>query len=167
MVNQCLGQNEDFLLDGAILCDMVWKQRNQALFGDNTLNIDGVSAKISCLFSEHKNSNASTTRQQVPSSAQTWIPPPCLSFKIKVDAAVGPRFSSIVAVVRDRRRGLVFASTMKVNTTLPLQAEAEAIKWALSLAPAMGNECIIVESDCQYCVQLLNDLVEAPPPLVL
>ena len=51
---------------------------------------------------------------------------------------------------------------MQVNTTLPLQAEAEAIKWALSLAPVMGNECIIVESNCQYCVQLLNDLAEPP-----
>lgn len=61
MVNQCLGQKEDFLF-GAIHCDMVWKQRNQALFGDSTLNIDGVSTKISCLFSEHKNSNPSTTR---------------------------------------------------------------------------------------------------------
>ena len=68
MVNQCLGQKEDFLLYGAILCDMVWKQRNHALFGDSTLNIDGVSTKISCLFSEHKNTNTSTTRQQAPSS---------------------------------------------------------------------------------------------------
>jgi len=61
MVNQCLSQKEDFLF-GAIYCDMVWKQRNQALFGDSTLNIDGVSTKISCLFFGHKNSNPSTTR---------------------------------------------------------------------------------------------------------
>lgn len=43
-------------------------------------------------------------RQQVPSSAQTWIPLLGLSFKINVDAAMGPRFSIIVAVARDRRR---------------------------------------------------------------
>ena len=80
-----------------------------------------------------------------------------MSFKINVDAAVA----------RDRRGELVFAGSMKVNTTLPLLAEAEAIKWALSLVPAMGNDCIIVESDCQYCVNLLNDLAEppSPPPL--
>ena len=86
-----------------------------------------------------------------------------MSFKINVDAAVGPRFSSIAAMARDRRGELVFAGSMKVNTTLPLLAEAEAIKWALSLVPAMGNDCIIVESDCQYCVNLLNDLAEPPP----
>ena len=68
LVNQCLGQKEDFLLYGAILCDMVWRQRNQAIFGGNTLSIDKVSTKISCLFSEHKIFDASSTRQQVPSS---------------------------------------------------------------------------------------------------
>lgn len=111
-------------------------------------------------------------RQQVPSSAQTWIPLLGLSFKINVDAAMGPRFSIIVAVARDRRREaimlskhvsslsqggephcgvhplvierkhvlktwwtfsnrrgeLVFIDIIKVNTTLPLQAEAKAIK---------------------------------------
>ena len=83
-------------------------------------------------------------------------------FKINVDAAVGLRFSSIATVARDRKGELVFAGSRKVNTTLPLLAEAEAIKWALSLAPAMGYDCIIVESDCQYCVNLLNDLAEPP-----
>ncbi|XP_065628492.1 uncharacterized protein LOC136067104 [Quercus suber] len=120
--------------------------------------------KISCLFSEHNIPKGSTSYQQVPSSVQTWIPPPGVSFKINVDAAVGSRFSSIAAVARDWRGELVFAGSMKVNTTLPLLAEAKAIKWALSFAPAMGNECIIVESDCQYCVHLLNDMAETPPP---
>ena len=123
---------------------------------------NGVSTKISCLFSEHKTFDTSSTRQQVPSSPQTWIPSPSLSFKINVDVAVRPCFSSIAAVVRDWRGELVFAGAMKVNTTFPLQAEVEAIKWALSLAPVMGNKCIIVESDCQYCVHLLNDLVVPP-----
>ena len=65
---------------------------------------------------------------------------------------------------RETREGeLVFAGIMKVNTIFPLQVKAEAIKWALSLAPGMGNKCIIVELDCQYCVHLLNDL--AVPPI--
>ena len=85
-----------------------------------------------------------------------------MSFKINVDAAVGLRFSSIAAVDRDRRGELVFAGSRKVNTTLPLLVEAEAIKWALSFVLAMGNDCIIVESNCQYRVNLLNDLAEPP-----
>ena len=71
-----------------------------------------------------------------------------MSFKINVDAAVGPRFSSIAIVARDRKGELVFVGTMKVNTTLPFLVVAEVIKWAFFLAPAMGNDYIIVESDC-------------------
>ena len=101
MDNQCLDQKEDFWLYGAILCYMVWKQRNQSLFGDNTLNIDRVSTKISCLFFEHKISNASTPRQQVPSFFSDLDPSPSLSFKINVDAVVGSHFSFTAVVARD------------------------------------------------------------------
>ena len=80
-------------------------------------------------------------RQQVSSSTQTWIPLLSLSFKINVDTAVGARFSAIVAVARDWKEELVFIGNMKVNTTLILQANAGVIKWVLSLAPVMGNEC--------------------------
>ncbi|KAK9999465.1 hypothetical protein SO802_019068 [Lithocarpus litseifolius] len=76
-----------------------------------------------------------------------WIPPPRLDIKINVDAVVGPRYSAITAVVRDWRRELVFASSMKVNTTLPLQAKAKSIRWAISIAPALVGESVIVESD--------------------
>jgi len=61
LVNQCLRQKEEFLLYGAILCDMVWKQRNHFLFGDGSLNVDGVSTKISCLFSEQNIPKGTTT----------------------------------------------------------------------------------------------------------
>ena len=86
-----------------------------------------------------------------------------LDIKINVDAAVGPRFSTITAVVRDWRGELVFAGSMKVNTTLPLQAKAEAIKWAISLAPALAGKSVIVETDSQSVVQLLSNLAVPPP----
>lgn len=89
-------------------------------------------------------------------------PPPSLSFKINVDVVVGPCFSSIAAMARDRRGELVYLRYYESEHRPPSPTEAEAIKWALSLAPTMGNECIIAESGYQSCVQLLNDLVELP-----
>lgn len=83
---------------------------------------------------------------------QVLIPPSRLDIKINVDAAVGPRFSAIAAVVRDKRGELVFAGSIKVNTTLPLQAEAEVIRWAISLAPALVGESVIMKSDSQSVV---------------
>ena len=157
-------QREEFLLFGAILCDVIWKQRNRSLFENVALNFDGVASRISSLFIEHKNSSDSTSRHLVSAPPQVWIPPSRLHIKIKFDAAVGPRYSTIAVVVRDWRGELVFAGSMKVNTTLPLQVEAIAIRWAISLAPAIGGESVLVESDSQVVVQLLSNLA-VPPSL--
>ena len=64
-----------------------------------------------------------------------------------MDVVVGPHCSSISSIARDWRGELVFACSKRVNTILPLQAEAEAIKWALTLAANLEFEAIIIESD--------------------
>ena len=160
--NLNLGQKEEFLLFGAILCDVIWKQRNRSLFENVALNFDGVASRISSLFAEHKNSGASTLRHLVSTPPQVWIPPSRLNIKINVDAVVGPRYSAITVVVRVWRGELVFAASMKMNTTLSLQAEAKAIRWAISLAPALVGESVIVESNSHSDVQLLSNLAVPP-----
>ena len=47
-------QREDFLVFGAILCDIVWKQRNLSIFENVDINLEGVAARIFSLFVEHK-----------------------------------------------------------------------------------------------------------------
>ena len=47
--------------------------------------------------------------------------------KINVNAACNLESSFIVVVARDWRREVVFACSKRVNTTLPFQAEVEAI----------------------------------------
>ena len=103
------GQKEEFLLFGAILCDVIWKHRNRSLFENVALNFDGVASRISNLFAEHKNSRASTSRNLVSAPLQVWIPLSRLDIKINDDAAVGPRYSTIAVVVRDWRGELEFA----------------------------------------------------------
>ena len=61
-------------------------------------------------------------------------------------------------------REIVFACSKRVNTIFPLQAEAEAIKWSLTLTANLEFEAIIIESDSQVCSNLLSDLEAAPPP---
>ena len=79
-----------------------------------------------------------------------------------MDAAIGLHCSSIASVARDWRWELVFACSKRMNTILPLQAEAEAIKWALTLAANLEFEAIIIELDSQVCSNLLSDLEAAP-----
>ncbi|XP_065629740.1 uncharacterized protein LOC136067578 [Quercus suber] len=160
-MNPC--QRKDFLLFGAILYDVIWKLRNRSLFDIANLNLDGVMTRLSSLFAEHKNSRASFTTHLDSASPQVWFPPSRRDIKINVDAAVGPRFSAIAVVVRNWRGELVFAGSKKVNTTLPLQAKAKAVRWAISFAPALDGDSVHVESDSQVVVQLLSNLTLPPP----
>ena len=76
--------------------------------------------------------------------------------KINCNAAVGRRFSSIVVVAHDWRGNMVFAFSRKVNTIIPLQAEAEAILWAGQLAVLHGFPAVVIESDCKEYVHAEN-----------
>nr|XP_023903213.1 uncharacterized protein LOC112015076 [Quercus suber] len=154
---------EDFLLFGAVLCDVVWKQRNSSIFENMDINLDGVAAKIFSLFVEHKSARAPLVRFQVSASALGWVAPPRLGLKINVDAAVGPRFSVIATVTRDWRGNVVFAGSRKVNTIFPLQTEAEAVRWALSLVLNLRCGSITVETDSQVVANLSSNLATPSP----
>ena len=98
---------------GAILCDVVWKQRNLSIFENMDINLEGVAARIFSLFVEHKSAR--------PPPPPSWSFPPRHGLKINVDAAIGPRFFVIAAITRDWRGNVVFASSRKVNTTIPFK----------------------------------------------
>ena len=69
------------------------------------------------------------------------------SIKLNVDAAVGAHHSVVAVIARDWRGELVFACSKKVNTTLPLQAEAEVLLWALQLAEPLNLAPFMLEGD--------------------
>ena len=51
---------------------------------------------------------------------------------------------------------MLFAYSKRVNTTLPLQVEAEAINWALNLAANLDVDSIFIESDSKSCIDALR-----------
>ena len=156
-------QRDDFSLFGSILCDVVWKQRNRSIFENMDINLEGVVAKIFSLFVEHKSARSPLVRSQVSASTLGWSSPPRHGLKINLDAMVGPRFSIIVVVTRVWRGKVVFAGSRKVNTTIPLQAEAEAVRWALSLVSDLRCDSIYVEMDSQVVAKLLSNSSMPPP----
>ena len=127
------------------------------------INLEGVVAKIFSLFVEHKSARPPLVRSQVSASALGWSFPPRHGLKINVDAAIGPRFFVIAAITRDWRGNVVFAGSRKVNTTIPLQAEAEAVRWALSLAPNLRYDSVSVETDSQVVAKLISNTTASPP----
>jgi hypothetical protein len=77
------------------------------------------------------------------SSAAKWIKPSQGVFKTNMDAAFGSSYSVIATVTRDWRGTVVLAQSLKVNTSIPFQAEATTLVWAFNLVVAVGFECVI------------------------
>ena len=51
-----------------------------------------------------------------------------------------------------------------MNTTLPLQAKAKTIKWALLLAKNLAVVVVSIETDFMVCHDALIDPSATPPP---
>ena len=97
-----LSQKNNLLLFGAILCDGIWKLRNQVIFEDLPLRCDELIARVWKLFMEFKISRpVATSSVNINHPLQTWSPPRRLSVKINVDAAIGPNYSSLTLVAKD------------------------------------------------------------------
>ena len=154
----------NFFLFGAILYDGIWKLRNQVHFENLPLSIDDLSSRIGRLLIELKNSRFAEMVFVRPTELlHAWSPPRRFLIKINVDAAIGLNFFAVVVVARDWRGRLVFACSQKVNTTFPLQAEAEAVKWAFLLAAKLEVEGIYIETDSKICCDALLNSSQSSP----
>jgi ribonuclease HI len=69
---------------------------------------------------------------------------------------VGDVHSTIAIVARDWRGTVVLALSKKVYTTIPLQAKAEALAWALTVAADLNLKRVYFESDSKACVDSLS-----------
>ena len=76
--------------------------------------------------------------------------------KLNCDAAVGDLSSCIAVVARDWRGMLVFAISKKVNTNIPVQAEANAILLAAHIVLNFSCCNCIIESDCNVCIDAIR-----------
>ena len=144
------------MLLGPTLYDRIWKLRNQVHFENLPLSIDDLSSRIGRLLAEFKNSRfADMVFVRLMELLHAWSPPRRFSIKINVDAAIGLKFYVVVSMARVWRGRLVFACSQKVNTTFPLQFEAEAVKWALLLVAKLEAESIYIETDSKICCDAL------------
>ena len=57
----------------------------------------------------------------------------------------------------------MFACSIKVNTNVPVQAEAKALRWTISTAMKQKLINVCFESDCQVCVQSLTFSTDSVP----
>ena len=76
---------------------------------------------------------------------------------------MGPNHVAIAVVARNWRGSLVFSLSKKVYTNVPVQAEAEALRWSVYLAMDKFFSNIVFESDSQICIRAISQVDTSPP----
>ncbi|KAK7854792.1 hypothetical protein CFP56_030581, partial [Quercus suber] len=76
--------------------------------------------------------------------------------KINCHEAVSSEDSVVALIARDWRENLVFAFSCKVNTNIPVQVMAEALRWTTFITVKYNLVNVVIESDCQTCIQCLS-----------
>ena len=130
------------------------------IFEDLPLRCAELIARVEKLFMEFKDFRLiASAFVNITHPLQTWAPPRRLSVKINVDVAIGAFHSSLALVARDWKGDLVFACSKKVKTIFPLHAEAEAVRWAISLAAKLEADNVIIKTNSKIYHDAIHELI--------
>ncbi len=142
---------DSFILQGALILNVLWKARNYIVHEEGIVEVGKLMQDLGRSWKEHSAISIGSSHSRTASIGSTmWVRLDSGVTKLNCDATVGSRFSSIAVVVP------AFTLFRKVNTIIPLQAEANAILWASKLAISHGLTIVIIESDCNECVQAVK-----------
>jgi ribonuclease HI len=148
-----------FTLYGSLILDQIWKVRNLKVYEGTEVEIVKLMRNLANLDREHFMLKGFYSSSMPRVRNACWQKPLGEEMKLNCDAAMGCDFSTIAIVARDWRGTVVLALTKKVNTTIPLEAEVEALAWAVFVAADLGVERVTIESDSKSCVDCIHRVV--------
>ena len=146
---------EELILFGAPVMEQLWFARNKLIHeGKEFCSVKSLQV-VRNKFQELRFAFSSVSSVNPRRVNVNWVRPKQGSIKINCDAAEGSNHSFIALVSRNWRGDLVFALSKRVEANFPLQAEAEAIKWASRVAAGHGLARFVIESDAKTCIEAL------------
>jgi hypothetical protein len=160
---QSQDDRKELSLFGTLLLDGIWRLRNSVVFYGNKAMPEDVLKILYKSFQEHWDVRKIKFSDDRTRRFSYWSKPACGHIKINCDAAIGPSYSVIAIVARDWRGSLLFALSKKVNTNIPVQAEAEALRWSVLIAVNRKLQKVMFESDSQICINAVT-LASFKPP---
>ena len=144
------------------VCWSIWHSRNLFLFKnkkeDPQLSVAAAEAMVQS-YSRIQMPQMQGNSQQSTANQKQWKHPPEGWFKVNVDAAVRVEQQRIgMGIVIRNSRGKVIAAAIKPSKFIGKVdfAEAEAIRFGLEIAENVRCFPLIVESDSQEVVDLVN-----------
>ena len=143
----------------ALTLEEIWYLRNSVLHSKTPLELHCSIQLIQRRCHEYMATCPISSTQLVPHEPSHWAPPPppgCI--KLNVDAALSCSKVAVAVVVRECS-GLVCGVWVKtISLCSPLQAEAEAILWAVQIALKEGWSYVSIEGDSKTCMDYLSPL---------
>ena len=149
-------QRSCFTLYGALLMDLIWKMTNKVVHEGQTVSIADLRRGIIRLFFERLSMVKDMTLKLNNRHNPRWSKPNQGCIKINCDAAIGNSHSVLAIVARDWRGNLLFAHSKKGHTNIPVQAEAEALRWVIRVAFHCNIQKLIIEGDSKVCIEAIS-----------
>ena len=158
-------QHWTITLNMALIIDEIWKTGNHFLFHGGIVDVNKAMNNARVRFLEASKVYSPNSRPSVEQSVDVWSPPPQGWIKINVDAALSNSKSALAVVARNHLGIAISIWGKEHHLCSPVQAEAEAILWAVQIAIQERWSAVIFEGDAKLCFDPLSqpDLIPSWP----
>ncbi|KAL0015241.1 hypothetical protein SO802_002310 [Lithocarpus litseifolius] len=119
-------------------------------------DIPASSQNIIHKFQEYIIATSEPAHPKTPPTLNRWVPPPLGFIKINVDAALSANKAAFAAVARNHLGEVVKVWARILPSRPPLQAETEALLWAVQLAKREHWNLAIFEGDSKIYIDAFN-----------
>ena len=102
---------KEFTLFAVVLCDQIWKNRNQTMWGNQLVDSSKLSIQINKVFIQHKQAWQSILGEK--ENSPSWKPPPLGWIKCNFDAALKPDKVVLAVVCKDSNGSIVVAQSQE------------------------------------------------------
>ncbi|KAK9997889.1 hypothetical protein SO802_017492 [Lithocarpus litseifolius] len=160
-LSQSLDQWKVSLTMAAIL-EEIWRLRNSKLHSNSSTTLTNSIQLVRRYVQDFIEVSSLSSPPLFPHVSPRWSPPPPRWIKINVDAALSSSKVAIAVVARDFCGSLCNVWARLISLRSPLQAEAEALLWAMQIAKREGWQQVLFEGDSKICFDAVSS-TNSPP----
>ena len=140
----------------ALTLEEIWQSRNNSFFHNATWDVTNSIHHIHIKAQEFSLVLAPPCTVKPCLSQQKWSPP-LGTIKLNVDAATSNNSAAIAVVARNHLGVPVKVWARSIKLTTPLQAETEALLWAMQLARIEKWNHVVFEGDAKICIDAIKN----------
>lgn len=143
-------------LSMAFTLEEIWRLRNSNLHSKSSFNLADSVLLIHRRVREYTEVSLKTSLPSLQATPSLWVPPPPGWIKVNVDAAWTCSKAALAVIARDSQGSFCNIWARTSSHRSPLQAEAEALLWAVEIAKREKWCHVCFEGDSKICFDALT-----------